>query len=277
MSDFSSYDLDAYKQIFRVYFEGKSFLVEEDPNLGQDIKWRPHLSAIQDDDKYALEIRFDSILPAWMDFEQIQQSLPDWKLAFALADEVSHTHEFMIDCVEHDIYLFKVVKNAVVVLHDPDAPHFIQTRLKFPKAKKELRILGEYLPDVLVAKDIYEIGHPRESLGVIGRVLEQAIDDFLKAAYAKRKIPFPREYVMSKDYDGRIHFLHSPVYKNKRLTSFINERQRTNLLSVKWDRHVADHPRDPVEVNEVTEMANGKIEVGIRCIELIKRLRDKIF
>lgn len=276
MSDFSTYDLDAYKRIFRAYFEAKSFVVEEDPNLGADIKWRPHLSAMQDDDRYALEIRFDSMLPGWMDVEQIQQCLPGWKLAFALADEVSQSHDFVIYCVKHDIYLFKVVKSAVMLLHDPDAPQFIETRLKFPKSKKELTILGEYQSDVLVAKNIYEIGHPREGLGVIGRVLEQAIDDFLLTACAKRKIPFPKGYVLSKDYDGKIQFLYSPSYNNRRLKGFINDRQRANFLSVKWDRNVADHPEDPAEVAEVVEMASGKIDVGIRCIELMKRLKENL-
>jgi hypothetical protein len=162
------------------------------------------------------------------------------------------------------------------MLHDPDAPQFIETRLKFPKSKKELKTLGEYQSDILVAKNIYEIGHPRESLGVIGRVLEQAIDDFLRTGCAKRKIPFPRGYVLAKDYDGKIHFLYSPVYKNRRLNGFINDRQRANLLSVKWDRNVADHPETPSEVNEVVEMATGKIDVGIKCIELMKRLKDKL-
>lgn len=276
MQDFSSYDLDGYKEIFAAYVREKGLGYESDPNISDDVPWRPHVVGRGTKDKIAIEIRFDSDIPAAIDFAAISKKIPDWKVALALTDDVKVAHDLVEYCIDNGLCLLKVHKGFIATIHDPETPSFIKTKLKFPLTRAEIERFPEYADQLRDAKEIFEIGKDREAVGVVARVLEQSIGDFLEACYAKKKLPFPKEEVFSKDFDGRITFLRHPILRGKKKKAFIDDRELANFMSVKWDRNVADHPKKKEEVEAMKKMAAEKVKIGYLCIEKMVGLRASL-
>lgn len=125
--------------------------------------------------------------------------------------------------------------------------------------------IDPYRDDVILALELFALGHSRMAMFVIGRTLEDALMLYF---LRKRFRGTPVEKKKKMDFDSVIKFL---GYNKHILTPSTTEK----MLSLKWDRNVGGHPAGEVEIEQLNATSRQMFEMGVFLIKGVLKLINK--
>lgn len=132
----------------------------------------------------------------------------------------------------------------------------------FRKELSNLKIDNKYKEGILEAIDIFEITYHRTAIMVLGRTLEESIDDYLNFANKKRKLRLSSINRDKKTFHEKIEYLEK---KN-----IIDKTEESLMKAVKWDRNIGSHPRTKKEIENMLKRVKNIFSVGLQSIEVIQ-------
>jgi len=136
----------------------------------------------------------------------------------------------------------------------------------FRKELDKLNIKKKYKAGVLEAIDIFEITYHRTAIMVLGRTLEESIDDYLSLANKKHKLRLSNLNRNRKSFHDRIEYLE----KNK----VIDKTEESLMKAVKLDRNIGSHTKNKKEVEKMVKRVKNIFSVGMQSIETMQEKID---
>lgn len=251
------------------------YRVKRDVELHADVGWRPDLVAVKGDGQLAIDVLFDGLIPQWIDLDALIHYLPEVKVWWVIPSEMPVPHDTYQTASGRGHFIYIVEQEALTCYLDPDEIIKIQMTQAFPVDEADLQQVTNYRVEIRDAKKAYAAGLPREAVGIMGRILETACFDTIEEGRKHNKIRVPASRVSKMTFHDVVHFLHNPVHRARRSRRVIDERQRDNILSVKWDRNVADHRATAEEIAEVIAMAVAKIKIALESLKLLVRRQER--
>ncbi len=276
--------MEELKALLKTHFNNEEFLVEEDKILDREIRWRPPIYASKNEEELIVDVRLNNSIPNfWLDtYKSTYQKFPNSKIFIAIPKDIVIPYVLGKKLEENNVGIISVDTEEITYPLEPGSYDERETS-KVIRKKLDARInksfyedLGSYIKGIQTAINIYEIGHPREAIGVIGRELEQAIDDFLIDANKKHKISISERRRKGMSFDDKINFLHSTNNRGRGKPRNIQASEKTKMLSVKWDRNIGDHPAEEEEIEQMVRDSRAILELGINMIRLMKTKRETL-
>lgn len=278
----SAYEFDDMKASIAATLSEEGFVVEEDKVLDEAVRWRPPLYVTRGDEKRAIDIRLnDTISDFWLGiYKETRETCPSTKIYVALPPDITIPYRLGKKLEELNVGIMQITDEGIAYQLVPgtDADRAAAETIRRVSTahidQTNLEDLEPYTSQIISAINIFEIGYPRDAVGTIGRVLETAIDDYLIEANRRHRIALSETRRNGMSFDGKIRFLASESGQSgRRRRRVITASQEAKMLSVKWDRNIADHPATDEEVREMVDHARPILEIGIGMIRIMTSKR----
>lgn len=276
------YQIEELKGLITGQFREQGYEIEEDKILDEEIPWRPLLFARKDNEEIAIDIRLnDTITDFWLQiYKKTYVTLPDIKIFIAIPEDFVVPYKLGKKLEENNIGIILISDEGINYLLKPRssgerrATKAIRRQIDARIEQTFYEDLEPYIKEITDAVNIFEIGCPREAIGLIGRVLETAIDDYLIEANRKHRTSLSGSRRKSMSFDTKINFLASNQNQNKKKRRDITQSEKAKMLSVKWDRNISDHPAPRNEIEQLIQDSRAILELGINMVRLMKTKRE---
>jgi hypothetical protein len=279
------YRQEEIEKLIISFLSHEGFELKVEPVLDERIRWRPPIFAEKNHVELAIDIRLnDSITDFWISiYKKTASIISGIKILIAIPEDVTIPYTLGRKLEENNIGIMSVSYEGVQTILEPRSLSERKTtkairKILDPKIDKaSYKHLEPYVNEITAAVNIYEIGCPREAIGVIGRVLETSINNFLIEANRRHKIALCEAKRKSMDFHARIGFL--ATAKNAsggKKKPVITQSEQSKMLSVKWDRNIGDHPSTEEEIRQMVRDSRAVFQIGISMIELMKKKNDEL-
>lgn len=140
----------------------------------------------------------------------------------------------------------------------------------FRKDIEDIGLKDSYKEGAKIAADIFEITHHREAIMILGRTLEEAIDDYLALANKKHKIRLSQ-----KRKESQYPSLHKRI-------NFLNEKKLVGptdynlMMALKWDRNISSHPKSKKEIENMLKRVKNMFSLGLNSIKVIQNKIEEL-
>jgi len=278
------YRIEDLKALLSSHLNELGYEVEEDKVLDDEIPWRPQLFASKDQEDIAIDIRLtDKITDFWINiYKKTYEKIDDIKIFIAIAEDIVVPFKLGKKLEEKNVGIILVSDEGINFILEPrsheerKATKAIRRQLDARIEESSYQDLEQYVKEINDAVNIFEIGCPREAIGLIGRVLETSIYDYLIEANRKHKVALSGSRRKSMNFDTKINFLASDNNINRKKRRDISQSEKSKMLSIKWDRNIGDHPATTEEVNQLIQDSRAILELGINMIRIMKIKREAL-
>lgn len=277
------YSSEQIQVLLAGHYADKGFRVIEDWKIEKEIHWRPPLYVKKGKEKAVIDIRISSnITDFWLKvYEVFRKKHPDIDVFLAIPKEIGIPLSLGKKLEILNVGVILVSNEEITIALSPKSA--VETKIlgvskRFLSLLKDIELdinsLQPYSDEIGEALTVLRLGQPRNAIGIIGRVLETAITDFLVEANKKHKIHLSADRIASMSFDTKINWLASENQNGRRKQRIISEGIRSKMLSVKWERNIGDHPADKAEVDQLVHDSRAIFELGVSMIKFMKEKRE---